>query len=989
MRSVSLIGASTVLAVLVCAGAPGRAADDDFEKHIRPLLIEKCVSCHGPDKQKGGLRLDTKAGWQRGGDSGPAVVPGDPDKSLLVQAVRHSGELKMPPKEKLKDAEIATLVRWVKEGAIDPRDGGPKRIGGVTVADAQKWWAFQPVRLPSVPKSDYANPVDAFVAAKLGEKKLALSAAADKRTLLRRVTFDLTGLPPTWDEVAAFEKDTSPEAFVKVVDRLLASPQYGERWGRHWLDLVRYADTAGDNSDHPLPHAWRYRNWVIDAFNRDQPYDEFLREQIAGDLIAEKGPAAKYASRVVATGFLAMARRFEHDSDKAMHLTHEDGIDTIGKALLGLTLGCARCHDHKYDAISTRDYYALYGILDSSKFSFAGCEAKQQPRDLVPLYSPDEWARVVKPYQEKLAKLEAELRASADAQLKHARAAQTAFAKARKVLSTGEIPDGGDKRLPASEIEVKAGEVVFLSVTPLKNHGADTTLIEFEIAELGEKGRKWNATDDLVDDLLAGNPHNDRHGHEHVWWLLDARNQPLPLAEPVRDVSGKIGLLAWRNGDTPSALVNSTKAELAVWTKLPARSFFVHPAANGNVAVAWLSPITGKVKITGRITDAHPGGPDGVGWVLEHFATDVRTEFGDVAKASEQRAALERQRVELLRAPPKQDVAFAVVEGKPADARVHIKGDPEKLGDAVPRRWLEVLGGQRIASATTSGRIDLAGWIASKDNPLTARVMANRIWLHHFGKGLVQTPNDFGTRGLPPTHPELLDWLAAEFVASGWSVKALHRKIVLSETYRQAGASRAGAAAVDANNDLYWRFDRRRLSAEELRDSLMTVAGTLDRTPGARHPIPPESSWGFSQHVPFASFFDTDRRSVYLISVRNRRHPFLGLFDGADPNATTPARQATTVPTQALYFLNDPFFHTQADKLAGRALAKPEGERLAELFRLALQRDPNARDREFAESFVARYQKGLADRPATDRPKLAWAALARIVLASNEFLFVE
>ncbi|MBM3983622.1 MAG: DUF1553 domain-containing protein, partial [Planctomycetes bacterium] len=277
----------------------------------------------------------------------------------------------------------------------------------------------------------------------------------------------------------------------------------------------------------------------------------------------------------------------------------------------------------------------------------------------------------------------------------------------------------------------------------------------------------------------------------------------------------------------------------------------------------------------------------------------------------------------------------------------------------------------------------------SKDNPLTARVMANRIWLHHFGKGLVQTPNDFGTRGLAPTHPELLDWLAEEFVASGWSVKALHRKIVLSETYQQGSSARPGAASVDANNDLYWRFDRRRLSAEELRDSLMSVAATLDRTPGARHPIPPESSWGFSQHVPFATFFETDRRSVYLISVRNRRHPFLGLFDGADPNATTPARQATTVPTQALYFLNDPFFHTQADKLAARALSKPEADRLAELFRLAVQRDPTARDREFADSFLARFQKGLADRPTADRPKLAWAALARIVLASNEFLFVE
>ncbi len=977
------------LLLLGCVASSAGAADpvpreraEYFEKHVRPLLIAKCESCHGAEKQKGGLRLDTKDGWRRGGDSGPVIVPGDPDKSRLVQAVRHAGELKMP-KEKLKDAEIATLVRWVKDGAVDPREDGPRRIGGITIEDAKKWWAFQPVRRPDVPKSTFASPIDAFLGARLAGKKLSLSPAADKRTLLRRVTYDLTGLPPTWEELKAFEKDSSPDAFAKVVDRLLASPHYGERWGRHWLDLVRYADTAGDNSDHPLPHAWRYRNWVIDAFNRDQPYDEFLREQIAGDLLAAKGPPEKYASRVVATGFLALARRFEHDSDKAMHLTHEDGIDTIGKALLGLTLGCARCHDHKYDAVSARDYYALYGILDSSKFSFAGCEAKQQPRDLVPLMPQEEWNRVVKPHQEKLAKVDAELRANTETELKHAKAVQAAFAKHRKPLSSGDIADGGEKRLPATEIDVKAGEVVFLSITPQKNHGADTTLVELEIAELGGPERTWNATADLIGDLLAGNPHKDRHGNDSVWWLLDARNQPMPLAEPVRDVDGKPGLHAWRNGDTPSALVNSTPTEIAAWTKLSAKSLFLHPAANGNVALAWLSPTGGKIRITGRIQDAHPGGPDGVGWVLEHFAVDVRDDLAGLTKASERRAELTRQRAELVRTAPRQDVAFAVVDGPPADARVHIKGDPEKLGDPVPRRWLEVLGGQRIATPG-SGRLDLAGWIASKDNPLTARVMVNRIWLHHFGKGLVPTPNDFGTRGLPPTHPELLDWLAAEFVSSGWSIKAMHRKILLSESYRQASAHRAVAASVDPNNDLLWRFDRRRLTAEELRDSLLAVGGNLNRTAADAHPFPPESSWGFTQHVPFATFFETDRRSVYLINVRNRRHPFMSLFDGADPNATTPQRQATTVPTQALYFLNDPFFHAQAERLANRARGKPEDERLAELFRIAFQREPAPRDREFAAGFRNRYAAGQPDRTGP-----AWAALARILLASNEFLFVE
>ena len=558
--------------LLFAIGATLARGDDAFEKQVRPLLEQHCIGCHGPEKQKAGLRLDTKAGWREGGENGPAIAPGVPDKSLLIRAIRGADGLKqMPPKGKLADREIAVLTKWVQDGAPDPRDGGPMRLGGTTLEEARKWWAFQPVQRPAVPKNAFAHPVDAFVAAKLAERKLTHAPAADKRTLIRRATYDLTGLPPTMAEVEAFQKDNSLEAFAKVVDRLLASPHYGERWGRHWLDLVRYADTAGENSDHPLPHAWRYRNWVINAFNRDQPYDEFLREQIAGDILAAKGPPEKHAARIVATGFLAMARRFDHDSDMSMHLTHEDGIDTLGKALLGLTIGCARCHDHKYDAISARDYYALYGILDSTKFAFPGCEAKQQPRDMVPLLPQAEWDRVVKPHLDKLATLDAEIAAKADARNRHARNVQAAFAKNRRVLSTGEIADGGEKRFDsgADEIEVREGEVLLLSIAPLKNHGADTTLVELEIAEVGGPQRRWSAADDLVDDLLAGNPHADRLGNKHVWWLIDTRNQPTPLPEAVRDLSGKPGLNVWRNGDTPSVLVNASKATVELLIHTP------------------------------------------------------------------------------------------------------------------------------------------------------------------------------------------------------------------------------------------------------------------------------------------------------------------------------------------------------------------------------------------------------------------------------------
>jgi hypothetical protein len=985
----SRTGIALAVAISLAAGARGAEPADFFESKVRPIFVNHCEKCHGAEKQKGGLRLDSRRGWQTGGDGGPAIRPGKPDESLLVRAVRRTdARLRMPPDRELSAMEIAVLEQWIKNGAFDPRDGGPERIGGVSVAEAKKWWSFKPVVRPPVPATGASSPIDAFILAKLTERKLALAPPADRRTLIRRATYDLTGLPPSAEEVDAFVNDASADAFAKVVDRLLASPAYGERWGRHWLDLVRYADTAGENSDHPLPHAWRYRNWVIDAINRDRPYDEFLREQLAGDILAARGPADKYADRVVATGFLALARRFGHDIDKDMHLTFEDSIDTIGKAFLGLTLGCARCHDHKYDAVSMKDYYALYGILESTRFAFPGCEPKQQPRDLVPLLPPSEWDRTVKPYRDRVAAVDSELRRVREEQSKIAGRSKATGT----LLAKGEIADGGEQPfadLPR-EIAVRSGQMIRLSVSPLKNHGADSTLVELEVAEIGGKQRHWNLASDVLDSFLAGNPHADGHGNAHVWWFLDTRKGSLPLPEAVRDHAGKPGLGVWRNGDTPSAFVTAGKEPVNAWTRLPPRSVFVHPAADGNVAVGWLSPIDGKVRISGHVKDAHPGGPDGVGWTIESFGGDDRADWNALATASEQRQKLERERAELIVAAPAQPVAFAVTEGTPHDARLHVRGDPERPGHAQPRRWLEVFGGQPVPAGAGSGRLELANWISSRDNPLTARVMMNRIWLHHFGRGLVKTANDFGTRGIAPTHPELLDWLAAEFMDSGWSLKAMHRRIMLSAVYQQSSSVHGRAAADDPGNDFYSRFSRRRLSAEEIRDTLLVAAGRLDRSVAGPHPFPPESTWNFTQHVPFSTFYETDRRSVYLVTLRNRRHPFLGLFDGADPNATTPERQETTVPTQALYFLNDPFFHAQAERLAARALSSADdATRLDELFRLALQRRPTARDREIAAKFLTAYTASLADSRAGERTKAAWAALARIVLAGNEFLYVD
>ncbi len=984
------------LAILFFLFAPAALfADEEFEKRVRPLLVEQCHKCHGPTKQGGGLRLDSRAAILKGGDTAPAAVSGKPDESLLVKALSHKGELRMPPKAKLADADIAVLRDWIKRGLpgleAAPPAAAPAVKSAIT-AEQRKWWSFQPVRAADPPKPAddkwSRNEIDRFILAGLKAKGLTPAASADKLTLLRRATFDLTGLPPTPAEVDAFLKDGKPDAFARAVERLLASPAYGERWGRHWLDVVRYADTAGENSDHPVPDAWRYRNWVIDAFNADKPYDEFVREQIAGDLLAAKGPEDKYAARVTATGFLAVARRFDNDPDTAMHLTFEDTIDTMGRAFLGLSIACARCHDHKYDPITNKDYYALFGILQSTKFSFPGCEPKQQPRDLVSLLSPAAQTRRAEQQAKELAGLVAEEKKIAEARKDIA--ARTAK-HTPKVLAKGEIPDGGAQTLagpkgePLDAVEVKVGDVLRLSVSPLKNHGADSTLVEWEIAEVAGK-RKWNLTVDVIDDFLASNPRPDGYGNKNVWAFLDGRGALSLLTDKERDVEGKRRLPSWSHGDTPSVFVNATDKPIEVFTKLPARSLFVHPAPDGPVMVAWVSPIAGKIRITGRIADAHPGGPDGVGWSIDHTRTNFVADLQERAALDARAAEITRRKAGLGR----METAYAVAEGKIGDAKLHLRGDPEKLGPDAPRRWLELLGGQLVPADGGSGRLALAGWLTDPANPLAARVMANRVWQHHFGKGLVKTPNDFGTRGLPPTHPELLDWLAATFVKDGWSVKALHRRIMLSAAYQQAATSRPNAAKVDPGNDSYWRFDRRVISAEELRDSLLTVSGRLDRTPGAAHPFPPESTWSFTQHNPFATVYDTDKRSVYLVTLRNRRNPFFALFDGADPNSTTPQRQATTVPTQALFFMNDPFFHAQAEKLAAAVLAKPDdAARLDELYRTAFQRSPNSKEREAATAFFATYTAGLVDVPADGRPKAAWSALARILLASNEFLTVE
>jgi hypothetical protein len=797
-----------------------------FEKHIRPVLVKHCYSCHSAEAKtvEGGMLLDSRQGVLKGGDLGPVVVPGQPEKSRLIRAISHTDEeLQMPPEEKLPAEVVKHFERWVAMGAPDPREqsSNPQKVRRLDLAAAREFWSFRPVVVQKPPQAANSgwprNDVDRFILAAMESKGLTPVADADKRTLIRRATYDLTGLPPAPEEIDAFLADDSPDAFARVVDRLLASPHYGERWGRHWLDVVRYADTAGDNSDYPIPQMYKYRNWVIDAFNKDKPYDDFVREQLAGDLLASDNEDERH-QKLIATGYLANSRRFGSYEDERYqwYLTIEDTIDNLGRTFLGLSIHCARCHDHKFDPISNEDYYALYGFFQSTRYPWPGIELVKHQRDLVPLVPPAE-------------------------------------------------------------------------------------------VEAAEKKRK--------DELQA------------LRVKIDELEAEQKNAEATRKEAEKI-----ENEDERKQKSADAKKRL----------------------------------------------------------DEIKKNIG----------AKRNKREQLEKLPLPIEMAYAVAEGdnkgkqKVGNARVQMKGEPERLGPEVPRRFPTVLGGQAIPSDSKgSGRSELAGWIADPANPLFARVMVNRIWHYHFGKGIVQTPSDFGLQGRRPTHPDLLDFLTSRFVENGWSIKAMHRLVMLSRTYQLASDDHEGNSRIDAANDYLWRFTRQRLDAESIRDSILAVSGNLDRSPGGPHPFPEQSGWNFTQHNPFKAVYDTNRRSVYLMTQRIQRHPFLALFDGADTNASTARRFTSTTSLQALYLMNDPFIHEQSRKFAARLLAERSDDRARiELACMLLFARPAEADEQAAAiQHLGQVREALSRQGISkdDLDVRLWASLVRAWWMSNEFVYLN
>ncbi|MBL8812914.1 MAG: PSD1 domain-containing protein [Planctomycetaceae bacterium] len=727
---------------LIAGMVPLRADDatEFFESRIRPLLIQKCAECHTGETPEGDLKLDSRKALLKGGMSGPALVERRADASPLLQRVISTDPKKqMPPEERLSDSEIADLRKWIDDGATWPD-------GAAWKSDDEKkaHWAFQPVKdvaPPEVANKDWCRtPIDQFIAAEYEKNGIVPSPAADKRTLIRRATLDLTGLPPRIEDVDAFLADDSADAFAKVVDRLLASSEYGERWGRHWLDQARYADTSGDGTDTPIPEARYYRNYVIKSINNDLPWNQFLMEQVAGDLMAKQHPENPRANeQIIATGYVALSRRFGNSAFASMELIIDDSVDTIGKSMLGLTLGCARCHHHKFDPVTMNDYYGIYGYFENTQYPHAGTEHQKERSHFVSLTKNEAW--------------------------------------------------------PAAYESTEA-------------------------------------------------------------WAISERDK--------------------QTGDT----------------------------------------------------------------------------------------------------------------------NIRIGGDTHQKGEKARRGYLSVINNSypEIPEGN-SGRLQFAQWLGSNDNPLTTRVAVNRVWQYHFGRGIVESSSNFGVQGAKPSHPELLDWLARDFVRQGWSLKALHRQIMLSSVYQLSSQPNEVSMSKDQANRTWWRFDRHRMDAETIRDSLLSISLLLQPGENGRHPFKPTPELKYNQGHPFDEIYDHKHRSVYLMSGRLNKHPFMALFDGPDPNKTTENRRESTVALQALYVMNSPFMKETSEAFASR-LMSISGEtpaRLDQAWQLACSRFPSDDERADAEAYLADYRQQMiaAGKPESEADRMAWTSFARALLSSNEFLYVD
>jgi hypothetical protein len=1061
-RWLLLISMVLLSVAAVPAPAPSPEGVEFFEKKIRPVLAESCFKCHSAtsDKVKGSLKLDSRVAALRGGESGKAaIVPGEPDKSLLIEAVRwENGDLQMPPKKPLSDQQVADLVAWIKMGAPY---GGPV---AATPATAPVFWAAVPPKEVSVPAG--ANPVDYFIQSKLREKNLLPAPPAFRRALIRRATFDLTGLPPTPKEVNEFLADQSPNAFAKVVDRLLASPQYGERWARHWLDIVRYTDSfdsRGQGSEGDCTEAYKYRDWVTNAFNSDMPYDRFLTNQVAGDLLPSR--SEPNVDGIIATTVVAIGNWGNGDSDKEKQLTDivDDQVDVVGRAFLGVTIACARCHDHKFDPISSEDYYGLAGIFfsshilvgpgpktDGSKIlriplvSKAEVEKRKkaeariaelqkgidqslndyamaQARGMLPNVAEylqaatagegaqslnpillQQWktylggtrlftqrsanaanisglfswrgatdtpnllintndqaagfvtitmpARSVAVHPSPKAGVAVAWKSPIDGRISVRGKVADADDKCgngieyvlnrridreRHELKKGAIPNGGAMDFAAPSVDVVAGDWIELIVLPKGDYSCDTTVIELEI-KAGEKS--WSLTRDLVANPLEGNPNSG------MWYFYDLAGEGAPAA-----AGSALAAYLKSHSDADALAVQKSLAALNDQAK-DVKDLGKLAGPDAELYRALFSP-------QGTFVSAIKSNEAGLPEALRGKVTQQRDEMASLRKITAE----------------KIPVAHGLQEGgcpetpyvTPQDVKIHLRGRYDRLGKVVPRGFPAILKGPTVGPITGSGRLQLAQWLSSKENPQTARVMVNRIWQHHFGEGIVRTPNNFGKLGTPPTHPELLDYLAVQFMKNGWSIKSMHRTMMLSATYQQSSLGNPAALRADPENLLVGRMPRQRLDAEELRDALLYVSNGLDATLGG----------------PAVKELTSGRRSLYLLMVRSDRSNYRMLFDAPDPMTIAEKRIDSTVAPQALFLMNHPFALERTRALA--ELSAKNGvtprARIEWLYQTLYARPASEREIDLAETALS---------AATDQ-KVAWETYCQVLLCANEFAYID
>jgi hypothetical protein len=863
-----------------------------FELKVRPLLVKNCFACH-TDSKMGGLQLNSREGILKGGSRGPAVVPGDPGNSLLIRAVNHAdSSLEMPPPGKLTSDDIFILEAWVKDGAVwgKPSDRPVSSSSEYFItAEQRAFWSFRPVRTVQPPKinnrSWIKSPIDAFVLAKLEAQGLKPVGPASKSTLIRRASLDLIGLPPTPVEVDAFVRDKSSNAFEKVVDRLLESPQYGERWGRHWLDVARYSDAQiTAEGDRKMPNAFRYRDWVVAAFNQDMAYDLFVKAQIAGDLLPER---QKYIGGL---GFYALSPSAEF---------HEDRVDATGRGFLGLTVACAQCHNHKYDPIPTKDYYSLLSVFENT-------EKSQFP--LVPAQEVEEYKRQKKSVEDSQAELK-------------------------------EFLNNQRTQL----VQVFTEKIVDYMQAAWRVLGPDKKNIQDVIQ--GDASLDYELLARWIRYLEPGS----KHEHEFLaeWQrLLEKGGDEVEIRAAAEKLQSQIKTLLKEKAEIEK---KNAKAE----SKNGMNPELLALDRNSFLLLEELSSPPPNSEQRDRKEGLFYFSDEGIA----RFFTGIWKEYYDNLKAR-----IKKQESTL----PAEYAFLPTISDKATleNLRVYIRGNKENLGEEAPRRFLAILcDGTPVTFKNGSGRLELADAIANPKNPLTARVMVNRIWSYHFGAGIVRTPSNFGKQGETPTHPELLDYLATRFVANGWSIKKMHREIMLSSTYALGSDYSALDFGLDPDNRLLWRATARRLDAEAIRDSMLFVSGSLDLTVGGP-----------------ALALDDDknsRRTLYGFFSRFKLDPFLRLFDFPDPIETSEQRITTNVPLQQLFFLNSSFVRKQAEALSQRIGAESsETAKVQALYRTLFGRSPSQEELQYATQFVSG-DPGF------------WPQYVQVLLSSNEFNYVN